>query len=275
MSNSNLQQSSILITRPEHKAEEMAEIVSQMNGIPVLFPTITIGPPSDWTEIDSVISRLAAFDWLVFSSANGVKYFYSQLDQYAIDTISSSLRIAAVGPKTAKALSRLKFTVDVIPETYTAEGLVVQFGAIQCTGTSVLHITGDKGRSTLREGLQNLGARVTTVHAYRNMSPEPQNVQTIVDKLLRSRIDFLTFTSPSTFENFFEIINTYTDKTIELLKDQNIVTIGPVTSSKIEEYNIPVTITSHASTIESMLKDISFYCSSELLKESPSEQEQH
>ncbi|MBD3275833.1 MAG: hypothetical protein GF372_10995 [Candidatus Marinimicrobia bacterium] len=256
---SNLQQSSILITRPRKKALEMAALVKEMNGKPFIFPTIAITEPDNWAETDAAIRNLTGFDWIIFSSTNGVQYFFQRLDQASNAKISHATKIAAVGSKTAQALHKHGYTVDLIPDSFTAKHLLDQFDQVDAKGKSILHVTGDKGRNLLPEGLRTMDADVTVIHCYKNEGPAQRNVSTIIQNLRSQDIDILTFTSPSTFENFYDILTPHVDNLAALLQKQTVATIGPVTTESVESYDIQVAVTAETSTIEGMLSSISEY----------------
>lgn len=256
---SNLHQSTILITRPRKKAAEMAELVKEMNGKPFIFPTISITGPDNWSETDAAIRNIAQFDWLIFSSAYGVHYFIKRVKQTSNVKMDHSLKIAAVGSKTAQALQEHGFTADLVPDSFTAQDLLEEFDSLNVEDQSLLHVTGDKGRDLLPAGLRSMGAAVSVVHCYKNISPVQHDVDTLIQSMESQEIDFLTFTSPSTFENFHHALNNNVDNLPDLLMKQTIATIGPVTTESVETYGIPVTITAKTSTIEGMLSSIAAY----------------
>jgi uroporphyrinogen III methyltransferase/synthase len=256
---SNLYKSSILITRPEQKAYEMAALVKKMNGKPFIFPTIAITEPDNWAETDEAISNLTGFDWVIFSSVNGVRYFFQRFKQTSKSKISDSIKIATVGSKTAQPLQKRGYAVDLIPDSFTAQDLLNEFGNLDVRGKSFLHVTGDKGRDLLLVGLRDMGANVSVIHCYKNVGPAVKDVSAIIQKLHSQDIDFLTFTSPSTFESFYDILNSSIDNFAALLQIQTIATIGPVTTESVERYGISVAVTAQTSTIEGMLTSISEY----------------
>lgn len=240
----------------------MAELVKQMNGKPFIFPTIAITGPDDWSETDAAIRNLTAFDWVIFSSINGVEYFISRLKQTSNAKISNFTKIAAVGSKTAQSLQEHGYAVDLVPDSFTAQDLLNRFDNLDVRDKPILHVTGDKGRDLLPAGLRNMGAALTVIHCYKNIGPGEKDVSKIIQSMQSQEIDFLTFTSPSTFENFHNILNTNINNLAALLQKQTIATIGPVTTESVESYGIPVAVTAKNSTIEGLLFSISEYLQS-------------
>ncbi len=259
----DLQQKSILITRPAQKAASMAELVKKGHGTPVIFPTIEIGPPSDWEKVDEAIVTLRQFDWVVFSSAHGVKFFTGRLQTRSALDILESFSIAAVGSKTANALRKRGVPVDFIPPAYTADSLLEGLKQKQPESQAFLLVSGDKGRKTLSAGLRSAGASVESVVAYRNIKPDPENVRDIVAQLQKNAIDFFTFTSPSTFQNFVDLIQDHTDDISSIMHSAHIAAIGPVTAGVIEDYGYRAEIVPASSTIEDMINQIGRYIQQE------------
>src|SRR6478672_3296414 len=114
----------VLITRPEHQSDDLAARLQNLGANVLRQPAIEITPPTDWTPVDSAIERLPELDWLVFSSSNGVEYFFGRLLALGYDMRRlATVRLAAIGPGTAAALAEFHLKADLQPETYRAESL--------------------------------------------------------------------------------------------------------------------------------------------------------
>lgn len=261
---SDLQNNSILITRPPHKAEEMADLVRARNGRPVIFPTISIAPPADWAPVDQAISRLPEYDWIIFTSVNGVRFFTRRITERG-GTLNQpeTVRVAAVGAKTADTLKETGITVDVTPSEYTAEKLLDTLVNQNIKGRSCLLVLGDKARNTLTDGLQNAGALVEKIVVYRNRKEIPDHASSILAQLQEGQIRVLTFTSPSTFRNFVEILTELTEDVDQVLEHQTLAVIGPVTARAIQAQGLKVSIVPQTSTMEGLLDAVAVYLTTE------------
>lgn len=255
----DLQNKTVLITRPREKALEMARLVKDMNGEPVICPTIEIRPPEQWDKVDHAVQELHRYDWVIFSSAQGVKYFLQRVNHYSKNSQLNNIKIAAVGIKTGKSLEKRGIQVDLIPDSYTAGNLLGKFATIDVQNSRILHVTGDKGKTTLPDGLSESGATVDTVVCYRNVPPDTQSLDELKTAIMQDNIDFYTFTSPSTFQNFMQLLGQIVIQPVKTMNLKNIVAIGPVTAESIRSYGIEKVIISTESTIEGMLHSISTY----------------
>ena len=255
----DLQNSTVLITRPPHKAEEMADLVRQRNGRPVIFPTIRIGPPADWTPVDLAIRRLPNYDWVIFTSSNGVRFFTRRLEETADLAVLQSVRVAAVGAKTADTLGEAGITADVTPSEYTAGNLLDTLMDQDVQDKTCLLVLGDKARNTLSDGLKTAGARVEEVIVYRNTKNVPSEMASTLDQLRTGRIRVLTFTSPSTFQNFLDILTELAEDGERILQNQTLAAIGPVTARAIQAQGFRAAIVPEEYTIEGMLDAAAVY----------------
>lgn len=253
----DLRQSRILITRPEGKARAMADLVRKWNGLPVIFPTISIAEPKDWTAVDEAIQNLSKYDWIVFSSVHGVQYFCDRASELLGDLESCwSLKVAVVGEKTARAIRDRQIAVDLIPEKFTSENLVEAFQSISLEGNHILYVTGDTGRRTIVEGLQSQGAQLDRVNTYRNVLPNVSQFEEIWKQLKNHSIDFYTFTSPSTYHNFCDIIVDQDEDPTTFFQNQTAVAIGPVTAEALENSGFSRILVGIEATIEGILRAI-------------------
>ncbi|MBS1271504.1 MAG: Uroporphyrinogen-III synthase [Candidatus Marinimicrobia bacterium] len=246
----------ILVTRPQPKAEQMADLIRERGGEPVIFPTIAIEPPETWDEVDAAIEPLTEYDWIIFSSTNGVKHFTDRLSEISELSLLNQSGIAAVGSKTAETLGERSVKVDVIPDDYSADALLAYFTEQDIAGKQFLQVTGNKGRTTLAEGLESLGAGVKRLEAYRNVSPDSEAASELIPLLRAGHVDYLTFTSPSTFDNFYDMLSEMTDTPEVIIRQCRIAAIGPVTAEAIESVGFSVDVVPEDYTVEQMLEGI-------------------
>ena len=193
----------IVVTRPEDQAAGFIRILSELGAECLLFPTIKIIPPASWKELDKVIKNLSRYDWILFTSINGVKYFFKRLHFVKKDTRHlKGIKIGAIGPGTAEALMDMGINPDLIPDKYWAEGVVEGLKGSLLDGKRVLLPRPVIARDYIPKKLTEMGAIVDVAEAYQTVKPEYSQDQ--LSTLFKdSAIDMITFTSPSTVDNFF------------------------------------------------------------------------
>jgi uroporphyrinogen III methyltransferase/synthase len=249
----------ILITR-EHS--EGYEALEELGAEIIEFRTIEIVPPEDWTEMDNAIEKIGSYNWMILTSANGVKFFFRRLFEKEKDIRDlKGIKICAVGSKTAAAINKFGIKVDLIPEEFNAEGLIsaivqkcksdeAKTSALQ--GVRFLLPRAEVAREILPEKIKDLGGEIDVVTAYRAVKPETHGKR-IKRFLKEGKISIATFTSAATFNNFIEIAGEDADA---LLKDVAIAVIGPVTAKAIEKAGLKVSIMPKEATIEAMMNEI-------------------
>ena len=157
----------VVVTRPIHQAESMVSRLSELGANAILQPAIEIRDPTDWQPVDDAIRRLKEFDYLVFSSANGVHYFLNRLRDQGLDARSlGGTQLAVIGPRTAAALGEYSLNADLKPESYRAEALVEALVKANVRDKHVLLLRASRGREVLAEELTAAGASVEQVVVY-------------------------------------------------------------------------------------------------------------
>jgi uroporphyrinogen III methyltransferase/synthase len=226
----------IIITRAQERAGNLSTRLRTLGADAVELPSIEIGPLDDYAALDTAIANLRAYDWLIFTSANGVRFFLERLDRSPHDLRSLSGRIAAIGPATKAALEDLHLKVDLIGEEFVAESLLEALSQQDLTGQRILLARAEVARDTLPAGLRARGAQVDVVAAYRTTAPE--NLSERARDLLKAprRPDWITFTSSSTVRNMVTAVG------VESLKGIRVASIGPVTSATARALGIEVTV---------------------------------
>lgn len=221
------------------------------------FPTIKIIPPKSFDELDNAISNISRYGWVIFTSANGVKYFLERLGAKHKDIRElKGIKIAAIGPATADEFKKLGVIVDLIPDEYKAEALVGFFEKKGVKDLKILIPRAKFAREVLPDKLRGMGAEVDVVPAYETVKPE-ENVEKIEQLLKDENIDLVTFTSSSTVINFVDSFKMEGIK--ELLKGVKIASIGPITAKKAEEFSLTSHIIPEKFTIESLANSIVEY----------------
>ncbi len=245
-----LQDKRIVITRPREQADEFAALLKAYGAKVFLMPTIRIDGPEDWTEVDQAIERLDEYNWVVFTSSNGVEYFCRRLNDGPLRS-----KICTVGPATAKALSRFGLHVDLVPEQFTGEGVLAAFPK-RLDGARWLAPRGNLARDTILEGLRQRGAVVDEIVVYYTRTVDRLDPQ-MVQRLQSGSIDIVTFTSSSTAKNFIRLLG---ESEIERAGDRFLVaSIGPQTSRTLRELGLNVNIEASAATVPAMVEAIAAY----------------
>lgn len=244
----------ILITRAPGQAHTFARKVMELGGEPVCLPVIDLVPPDDYTPLDRALARLPEYDWVVFTSANGVKFFVQRLQELRIDIRQVRGEIAAIGPATAAALSRLGLQVAYQPGEYRAEALLEGLAERIPPGSRVLLPRAAGAREVLPEGLRSRGIEAEVVPAYRTVPAGARYRGAVQELLENGRIHVITFTSSSSVRNF---VSLFAGKDLkELLGGSRVACIGPVTAETARSLGLRVDIVAREYTIEGLLESI-------------------
>ena len=211
------------------------------------LPTIEIGPPEDYGPLDRAVSQLASYDWIIFTSANGVRAFASRGGTSAAGLRAS---ICAIGPGTRQAAGDAGLDVALMPKEYVAESLVEAFAGEDLRGKRILLPRAAVARDVVPAELRRLGAQVDVVEAYRTAIPAGAagKAKKIFTGGLRP--DWITFTSSSTVGNFAAAAGT------DVLHGVRVASIGPVTSAAARKLGIPVEIEASPYTTEALVEAI-------------------
>jgi len=246
----------ILVTRAREQASDFVARLSELGAECVEFPTIEVIPPPSWKDLDRAIGNLETYQWLVFTSVNGVKYFFERLEDSGKDVRNlKGIRIASIGPKTADAVRRKGVKPDLVPEEYRAEAVVEAFRKHRVEGLRILLPRAAEAREVLPQELEKMGAAVEVVEAYRTVKPEGDKDE-IRAMLVKGDIHMVTFTSSSTVNNFMEMFEGESDQLLKWMKKVTVACIGPVTAKTAEQRGLSVQITPSDYTIEALAKTI-------------------
>ncbi|HDP70004.1 MAG TPA: uroporphyrinogen-III synthase, partial [Actinobacteria bacterium] len=244
---------------------ELVEIVENLGAEAIEFPTIKIVPPKSYDELDNAIKKILnsrlptpdsrpSYDWIIFTSVNGVNYFVERL--YCLGTDIRDLKgikIAAIGPATARKLKDLGLKIDYIPSDYRAESIIEGLKDKVDGNTKILVPRAKVAREILPEKLREFGAKVEVVTAYQTII-DGSCADKIKEMFKKREVDIVTFTSSSTVKNFVELLK---DINLEnLLKSVTIASIGPITSKTAEELGLKVDISAKEYTIKGLAEAI-------------------
>jgi len=228
---------SVGITRPIEQCDSAVAQAIELGAEPVLLPTIRILPPADWSEVDAELSRLGDYDWLIFTSANGVRSLLSRLWETGGDARRlHGARIAAIGPATAEALAEFRLRADLTPGEYRAEGLVEAL-APHVAGRRVLWARASRGREVLAEGLAGAGAELRTLVVYRNEDVEAYPPDQLA-RIERGELDWIALSSPSIARGVKRLLSAAAID--QLGKRVKLASISPVTTEAAREAGLPV-----------------------------------
>ncbi|OGP09705.1 MAG: uroporphyrinogen-III C-methyltransferase, partial [Deltaproteobacteria bacterium GWA2_43_19] len=163
----------VIVTRSREQASDFSALLEKYGAEPIEFPTIETVAPKDWKEIDRAIKNLPKYDWAIFTSVNGVKYFVERLKKHGKDIRElKGINICAIGPATAKAIEDLGIRVDLVPKEYRAEAIIEGLGKNKIKGRRFLLPRALKAREVLPEEIKRLGGKVDVVSAYRTIKPK-------------------------------------------------------------------------------------------------------
>ncbi len=254
----------IVVTRTRDQASELVAGLEEYGADCLEYSTINIKPVDSYKALDDELERLDEYHWILFTSLNGVKYFFEHL--YARGMDSRDMKgpdIAAVGKSTADLLLKYGINADLIPSTFTGEGLAESLLDQGVEGRNILIPRALKAREILPETLRGAGAQVTVVPVYQNC-PEDEPQKSLRTDFEDGRIDMITFTSSSTVRNFLRMINTENqEELVRLLDGVDIAAIGPITAKTVTDNGLQVTVQPEEYTIREMIWSIVQYYSAE------------
>jgi uroporphyrinogen III methyltransferase/synthase len=240
----------VVITRPEAQSGTFAECLQAQGARVIHFPTIRIVPPASWEACDAAIAHIEDYQWIVFTSANGVRSFFARLDEAGRDIRDlKGVRLGAIGPVTASTVESLGLRVDLVPDAYLSEGVVRAFENCDLHGARILLPRAEVARDVLPEGLSKQGAQVEAVVVYRTVG-SGRNRKELDAYLAKGLVDVLSFTSPSTFTHFLEIMG----RDFVPPPAVRIAAIGPVTAAALTRAGWPVHILQETYTIPGLVE---------------------
>ncbi|MBM3774105.1 MAG: uroporphyrinogen-III C-methyltransferase [Acidobacteria bacterium] len=240
----------VVVTRARHQAGALAEKLRRLGAEAIELPTIEIAPAQDYGPLDRAIAQLEQYHWLIFTSANSVRFFLERLDRSGRDLRALKAAICAIGPATREAIEKLHLKVDLMGEEYAAEGLIEAFAGHGISGKRILLPRAAIARELARRELARRGARVDVVEAYRTILPDgaAEEIERIFSA--ERRPGWATFTSSSTVANFVAAGGA------RRLDGVKVASIGPVTTATAKSLGVTVSVEAKVYTTGGLIQAI-------------------
>jgi uroporphyrinogen III methyltransferase/synthase len=243
----------VLVTRPREQATDLVRQLEILGAVPLVLPAVAIEPLDDWTEVDTRLASLGYYDWLVFTSVNGVRAFFGRLRATGRDLRAlGEIKLAAIGPGTAEALREYHLDADVVPAEYRSESLAAAL-AEKAAGKRILLARADRGRDVLRDELSQVST-VDQVAVYRQTDAVPADSPAL-DTLRRGEIDYVLLTSSNVARAFLVALD---DVCRGRIRDGHtrLVTISPVTTAAVTALDFAVAAEARIYTTDGLLQAV-------------------
>jgi uroporphyrinogen III methyltransferase/synthase len=249
----------ILVTRARHQASALSQLLIERGAKPIELPVISIQPLPDTGELDGAISNLDQYQWLVFTSSNGVEAFFERLHSLKLDSRAlGGLKVGAIGPATTQALEQKGITPDYCPPVYSSEGLIAGVKSYPVRGKRFLLPRADIADEELARGIRELGAEVHEIVAYRTV-PQPEAIAQAREMLLSGQIDVITFTSSSAVSNLVAAFQGNPE-----INNTKVACIGPKTAETAAKAGLRVDIVASEHTVHGLVAAIEDYFKKEM-----------
>lgn len=243
----------VVVTRSREQASDMARRLAFLGARVVEFPAIRIEPPADAAPVREAACRLREYDWVVFTSPNGVRYFWESLDALGLDARAfAATNVAVIGTATEKALAAKGIRADFTPRTFIAEELLAGLVARGMSGKRVLVPRAESARDVLPEGLAKAGARCDVLPVYRTV-PATEDANSVLQLLEAGRVRYITFASSSTVTNFLAAVPA---KILAQHPELRFACIGPITAKTLTDAGLPCHIMPASHTIPDLVAAI-------------------
>lgn len=247
----------IIITRARAQASSLVSKLSKLGAYCVEIPTIKIQETKDKSHIKKAIKNIKQYDWLIFTSVNGVKFFFKTLFAKGYDTRTlGNLKCACIGPVTKKRLLDYGIVSDILPDSYVAESVINAFSNFEIKNKKILLPRAKNARTILPKELTKIGAIVDEVIVY-EAKPDISEKEKLISMLENNEIDIVTFTSSSTVSNFISLIKPKDCN--RLMKNVVTASIGPITCDTAKSFGIKTDIQAKEYTIEGLVNSLIKY----------------
>jgi uroporphyrinogen-III synthase len=247
----------ILVTRPSAQADDFAEKLHSAGFEPIFFPVIEIRPIENNIALDRALTKLGCYDWIVFTSVNAVDVLFERFSSSLLEE-GLGLKFAAIGPKTAESLQARGIDLDFVPDEYVAESILPGLGDVR--GKWVLLPRAEIARKALPDAIAEAGGIAHEIAVYRTLpvQPDPESLAA-----LKTGVDWVTFTSPSTVRNFVETLRQQNLDPLQLAGKPKIACIGPITDRAAREEGFEVSVVAEKYTTDGLINAI---CNAESLE---------
>ncbi|RJR30027.1 MAG: uroporphyrinogen-III C-methyltransferase [Desulfobacteraceae bacterium] len=249
----------IVVTRAREQASAFLAALSELGADCIEFPTIEVVPPQSYKGLDGAIEDLERYQWVIFTSVNGVKFFFERLLFLGKDSRSlKGIKVAAIGTKTGEAIRENGIIPDLVPDEFRAEAIVEAFQKEDVEGLRILLPRAAQAREVLPKELDKMGASVHVVEAYR--TEKAHGDKTVVREMMESRqVQMVTFTSSSTVHNFIEAFDEEGERFFRWMEKVAVACIGPVTADTAQKRGLKVDLVAGEYTIEALTRSIVEY----------------
>ncbi len=242
----------IVITRAEDQALGLYDLLSSYGANITEFPTIKTIPVVSYREVDRAVRNIGKFDYVIFTSVNGVKYFLSRVFYKKLDARAfSGAKIIAIGEKTDQALKNYGLSSDIVPSEYTAEGIIASLKPSDIEGRSFLIPRAMVARDALPKTLRKLKGKVTVVSCYQTVIPriKPAVKKEFIEMLRSDAVSVITFLSSSSVTNLLKILG----RDSKYLNSTELASIGPITSGTLLSSGLKPAVTAEKHTVEGLV----------------------
>lgn len=247
---------SVLVTRTREQAHSLVEPLEALGAEVLVMPVLETVDPEDWSPVDAAIATIGTYDWIVFTSTNGVDRFLHRFREvHGNHSDLESTCMAAVGSATAHKLRAEGFPPELVPEDFRAEGLVGAFralGAEKCR--RVLIPRAEEARDVFPDALREMGCHVDVVVVYRTAPATPDPA--VIERLRHGSVDVLTFTSGAIAKAFVEALSSAGVDAVQVMDDALVASIGPITTEALHELGVDEDIEALESTMPSLVTAI-------------------
>ncbi|MGH7281077.1 MAG: uroporphyrinogen-III synthase [Polyangiaceae bacterium] len=244
----------VLLTRARAQSETMIALLEAEHAKALIFPVIEIAPPEDVDAFRNAVAAMPSYSWIVFTSANGVRATFEEIDRAKIQNAFGDARIAVVGPATARELEARGMTAQLTASEAVGDVLANDLAARLAPNSRVLLLRAKVAREALPETLRAAGHTCDVVAAYETHRASPEDAEKIKAMLARGEIDFVTITSASTVEHLVALLG-HDAKT--LLAKTRIASIGPVTTDAARAFGLEVAVTASPHTADALVSALS------------------
>ncbi len=223
----------ILVTRTKEQSGKLSVKLRDLGANVIEIPAIEIVPPDSWEDVDRSINEIGKYDYVIFTSTNGVKYFFERLRELKKDIrVLNGLKICAIGSATKEAIEELGLIVEIVPHEYVAESVIEKLKQYEIKGKRFLLPRAKVARDLIPESIKQLGGYIDVVTVYQTVKPDTSK-KSIEEVFEKDMIDIITFTSSSTVKNFFDLLGD-----VKISSKVKFASIGPVTSKTLRSFGI-------------------------------------
>lgn len=252
--NRPLRNKRILITRDRFQSRALAQILAQQGAHPIELPTIEVMPPENYNALDTVLDHINQYNWIIFTSVNGVQSFFERMQYQGRDArYLNANRFCAIGSTTETALAKFGIKADLVPSNFMSEQVVRAFEDYNLRENRILLPRAEIAGELLPDALRHMGATVDDVPVYRTQIPEESRV--LVDQLVKPDLDATIFASSSSVTNLLSLLGEDPSR----IESTCIVCIGPVTAQTAKEKGLKVDLVPEEHTIKGLVKTLESY----------------